>query len=136
MLFRSDALGRVVGNGGDWIELLLLEDTDLRGWHLELEDMAGDAGTLTFGNADVLGSLRAGTILTIAADLPEDTSYDPDNGDWRLHLQVNAGTVSGDTFRVTNSNWQLTITDAEGYVRFGPAGEGVGEVDEIGRAHV
>ena len=133
MLFRSDALGRVVGNGGDWIELLLLEDTDLRGWHLELEDMAGDAGTLTFGNADVLGSLRAGTILTIAADLPEDTSYDPDNGDWRLHLQVNAGTVSGDTFRVTNSNWQLTITDAEGYVRFGPAGEGVGEVDGIGK---
>ncbi|MFT4978127.1 MAG: hypothetical protein ACI8S6_004035, partial [Myxococcota bacterium] len=93
-------LGAVEGNGGSWLELVTLEDhLDLRRWRITLEDRGGGAGELTFTDADVLSDLRAGTILTIARDLPEDVAYDPDAGDWRLHLQVSS---EGQTIRATD----------------------------------
>lgn len=129
----DDALGALAGNGGDWIELLVLQDVDLRGWRLTMEDRAGARGTLLFG--DTLPRLRAGTILTVAEDLPEDASYDPDAGDWRLHLRAAPdGTglyVSAAGFDVTARDWTLTLQDADGRVRFGPAGEGVAPRDGI-----
>ena len=131
------ALGRVAGNGGDWIELVVLEDgLDLRGWRLAMRDRTGDRGELTFTDATVLAELRAGTILTVAEDLPEDTAYDPERGDWRLHLRA-ADDATGETitaadFDVTARDWQLTIWDADGHIRFGPAGEGVSPRQGIG----
>lgn len=132
----DDALGRLPGNGGDWVELLILEDVDLRGWRIEMEDKAGDAGTLTFSDVEALSALRAGTILTIAADLPEDLAYAPDGGDWRLHLGLNQGAITGDQLRVSHADWQLTLFDADGAIRFGPAGEGIGETSGIGKDEV
>lgn len=135
------ALGRRMGNGGDWIELLVVRDgLDLRGWTLTLEDRGGDAGTLVFTDAPVLADLRAGTIVTLAEDLPEDAAYDPDGGDWRFHLRAGAdgtGTyVSAAAFDVSHQDWQLTAWDPEGRVRLGLVGEGVGRAGGIGSTEV
>ena len=126
----DSALGRVEGNGGDWIELLVMaEEVDLRGWRLTLEDRRGACGDLTFTDEPLLAHLRAGTILTIAEDLPEDAAYDPEGGDWRFHLRAAAGAtgryVTAADFDVTQLDWRLTLRDPSGAVRFGPAGETV-----------
>ena len=91
----SDAtFGRVVGNGGDWFELVVLEDLDLEGWtfeiwHLEdglLERSAALEVVTGLGGLPVL----AGTIVTISEDIPDDTSFDVAAGDWHINLQANA----------------------------------------------
>ena len=130
------ALGRMLGNGGDWIELLVVQDhADLRGWRLSMQDRSGPRGELTFTYDPLLGDLRAGTIVTIAEDLAADAAYDPDGGDWRFHLRASASGsgryVSAADFDVTSADWQLTMRDAAGYVRFGPAGEGVSPTSGI-----
>jgi Fn3 associated/CotH kinase protein len=135
------AYGRIVGNGGDWIELLVLEDgTDLRGWRISMEDRRAQRGELTFTDDVLLSDLRAGTILTIAEDLPEDSSYDPDGGDWRFHLRAGeqgTGTyISATAFDVTNLDWTMTLWDADSAVAFGPAGESVSPADGISSGEV
>ena len=135
------ALGAPPGNGGDWLEFVVIADhLDLRGWTLTLTDRAGPAGTLTFTEAPVLADLRAGTLLTVAADLPEDTAYDPAAGDWRLHLRAGprgpGDTISATPFRVTHRDWQLTARDAAGRLRYGPVGEGIGALQGLGKDEV
>ncbi len=130
----DDALGDLPGNGGDWLEFVVLEDgLDLRGWVLTLTHRNGPAGTLTFQDHDVLASLAAGTLLTVAEDLPEDLAVDPQGGDWRFHLRAGVdGTgqaISAEAFDVTHREWQLVLQDADGFVRFGPVGEGIGSFD-------
>ena len=136
----DDALGALAGNGGDWLELVVVEDTDMRGWVLSLTDLRGDRGNLMFSDALVLGSLRAGSILTIAEDLPEDAAYDPGAGDWRLHLRAGTGGsgafISATPFDTSGNNFQVTLRDANGVLRFGPAGEGVSPRSGIGSHEV
>jgi hypothetical protein len=85
-----------------------------------MTDRNGEAGALVFTDDPLLADVRAGTILTIAEDLPEDAAYAPDSGDWRFHLRAGArGTgryVSATPFDVTSRDWQLTLQDAEGRV--------------------
>lgn len=132
----DDALGVVAGNGGDWIELLVTEDVDIRGWTLSMRDTRGERGTLVFGDQAPLDALRAGTLLTIAEDLPQDATYNPESGDWRLHLRAGAdgdGTyVSATPFDTSSHDFQVTLRDAEGVLRFGPAGEGISPRSGIG----
>ncbi len=111
------SLGRVQGNGGDWIELLTTGDIDLRGWRLVASDRAGSQGEVVISDDPALAQIRAGSLITVAADMPEDTAYDPEGGDWRIHLRA--------PIRVTAADWQLRIFDADGFLRFGPVGEGV-----------
>jgi hypothetical protein len=123
-------LGRVLGNGNDWFELAVVADgLDVRGWRLDVCDGASCTVQITFSNAAVWANLRAGTIITIAEDLPENASYDPAGGDWWIAVRAGAagsGTyVSATPFNVSNSNWQLVIRDASNAVVFGPAGEGI-----------
>ena len=122
----DDALGVLEGNGGAWIELVVTEDVDLRGWRLTMEDLRGPAGDLTFTDASELALLPAGTLLTVSAGLPEDASLDATGGDWRLQVTASpAGRfVQGEAFRVSAQEWQLTAWDAAGQRRFGPVGEG------------
>ena len=138
---EDTVLGRVQGNGGDWFELLVVEDgLDLRGWTLQMSDRAGAAGSLTFTDAGMLSSLSAGTLITIAASLPEDATYDPGGGDWRFHLQASAtGSgryISAADFSVTHREWQLTILDADGRLRAGATGEGVSPAEGLSSAEV
>lgn len=124
----DSSLGSVAGDGGDWVELLVLEDhLDLRGWTLQMVDRHQNPQTVTFTASAVLGDLRAGTILTVAEDLPEDAAYAPSRGDWRFHLTASVDGLYAQTtgFDVTEKDWQLEIRDAVGSVRAAAVGEGV-----------
>ncbi|HMN97594.1 MAG TPA: hypothetical protein PKC43_07430 [Phycisphaerales bacterium] len=100
--------GRVQGNGGDWIEMVVVQDNlDIRGWQLRIAQLdnggtdgtnlwlfsgAVEQGILTFSNSPVWSNLRAGTILTITekttaqGGLDTDLSFDPCNGDWWINV--------------------------------------------------
>jgi len=100
--------GRLLGNGGDWMELVITKDhTDIRGWKVQwIETAATDAngqdiwygngstpqGEITFSNATIWSNLRAGTILTITESstvlggLDTDTSFNPCLGDWWINV--------------------------------------------------
>jgi hypothetical protein len=73
--------------------------------------------------------LRAGTILTIAEDVPDDLTFNPGAGDWWINVQAtNGGSgqfISASNFSVSNDDTQISILDATHAVLFGPAGEGV-----------
>ena len=88
--------GRFQGNGGNWIELVVVRDhLDIRGWKLKWAEV-GDTETVTNGNdiwfgsssvpqgtitfsstAEVWSDLRAGTILTISE--PNEIGIDTDD---------------------------------------------------------
>ncbi len=135
------ALGTAAGNGGDWIELLVVQDhLDVRGWSLDLVDRRQAPQQLVFTDADLLGDLRAGTLITVAEDLPEDAAYDPSAGDWRFHLRVSTdgAYVRAAAFDVTEKDWQLAIRDSTGAVRAASVGEGANGLtgisgDEVGQ---
>jgi len=133
-------LGRIEGNGGDWFELVVIEDRlDIRGWQFVIaEDGVADV-TLTLSQSALWSDLRSGTIVTIAEEailteggqtLDEDPSYDPANGDWWIHVVAgDSGSgvyVSPLNFKASNDDWQLTILNAGAQPVFGPVGEGVG----------
>jgi hypothetical protein len=137
--------GRVPGNGGDWFELAVVQDhLDLRGWQVVVRDMAGLAGdttqTLTFSDHPVLSDLRSGTIVTVAADLASNASYDPLADDWWLHLRSGAAGdglyISALPFSVSNDYTQISVLDAHGVAVFGPAGEGINPASGIGSDEV
>jgi hypothetical protein len=124
------AFGRVLGNGGDWFELVVIADhLDIRGWKLDLCDNGVCNEQLVFSQSSLWSDLRAGTILTVAEDQPTDTSYNPAGGDWTINVQANdAGPttyISANSFPVSNDNWQLTIRTTTDSLVFGPAGEGL-----------
>jgi hypothetical protein len=132
----DSALGVVAGNGGDWIELVVVEDgLDLRGWRLSMEDRWGPLPEIRFTDDPLLASLRVGTIVTVAEELAEDAGYDPEVGDWRFHLQAADGAsgryVVAADFDVTPLDWKLTVWDGDGHVRFGPVGESVAPAEGI-----
>jgi len=130
------ALGRVLGNGGDWIELVVLEEgADLRGYTFEishLEDgVRSTSGSLTLRNRAIFTGLHAGTIITISEDLPDDLSYNPPAGDWHINLQSNdqldgahITTGSQSDFVVNNDDTHVTIWDGDGTLAALPTGEG------------
>lgn len=140
--------GRVEGNGGNWFELVVtVNRLDVRGWQLIWSENPSDSGTLTLTQDPIWSDLRAGTIITFAeldtaaGGLDTDTSFNPDAGDWWIHINTlsSSGTpneqfvttttnVDGDgagNFSVGNLNWTLTILDANGALVFGPCGEGI-----------
>jgi len=122
--------GRVLGNGGDWFELVVVADhLDVRGWKLDLCDNGVCNEQLVFSQDPLWADLRAGTIITVAEDVPTDASYDPANGDWWINIQAIDGGpstyITPNSFPVSNDNWQLTIHDAANGLVFGPAGEGL-----------
>lgn len=130
----DDAWGRVLGNGGPWIELLTVAAVDLRGWTLTMEDRFGARGQITLTDDPLLSDLAAGTLLTIATELPEDASYAPDLGDWRLHLRsTEEGRYArGPPWTITTADWRLTVRDALGRQRFGPVGESIEPASGLG----
>lgn len=137
--------GRVLGNGGDWFELVVIQDhLDIRGWKLVISDDTGGGGqdiqTLTLTNHAIWSDLRSGTIITVSENLADDVSYDPHGGDWWINVRAasaGSGTyITAANIKVSNSNWQLTIRDAADVAMFGPAGEGIQPVSGIGNDEV
>ncbi|MBW2385410.1 MAG: CotH kinase family protein, partial [Deltaproteobacteria bacterium] len=122
--------GRVLGNGGDWFELVLTENgADLRGWKLDIHVNGSLDTTLVLSPHPLWTQLEAGTIITISEDQAEDVSYDPGSGDWTINVQANVGAsgayITAWTFPVNQEDWQLVIRDDQGATVFGPSGEGV-----------
>lgn len=119
-------LGRILGNGGDWVEFVVVEDElDVRGWTIEVwntdDTVFGLNASLTFSSDDALSSLLAGSIITVSEDIADDVSYDPLHDDWHINLQSNnAGDgafITGATqsnFAINNSDTQIAIFDAAG----------------------
>jgi hypothetical protein len=145
--------GVVRGNGGNWFELVVIADhLDVRGWKLEWMNTDPDAGSISFTNHAIWSDLRAGTIITIREDdtgtpggfgaLPSDLSYDPAEGDWWIHANVDDFSVVTQTgFKVDDDDWRMRILDGssnliqdwigEGSALWGGGG-GVGN-DEVGK---
>ena len=95
--------GTIFGNGGNWFELLVVEDNiDMRGWTLDwtedesVSDTETAMGTITLSSADLWSDIRRGTIITFIEtidaggedgfDTSTDTSFDPDAGDWWINI--------------------------------------------------
>ncbi|MCP4193865.1 MAG: hypothetical protein GY768_24925 [Planctomycetaceae bacterium] len=151
---EDSQLGLVLGNGGNWFELLVVRDhVDMRGWALdwvEDEEVGNDetaAGRITLSEDTIWSDLRSGSIITIVEtadggdiliDTQTDLSYDPLNGDWWINVVTQTeqakgtsaliSTVTNDgepgDFSVGKDDWTLTILNADGNTIFGPAGEG------------
>ena len=129
-------LGTVTGNGGDWFEVVTVNDVDLRGWQLEASD-ADSVATIELSNNSLWSDIPAGAIITfsenriVAEDgtiYDTDTSLDPDNGDWWIHIVTGeANPYTNQTnFPASADDWSLRITDDAGDIRWGPVGEGLG----------
>ena len=133
--------GRVMGNGGDWFELVVIKDhLDIRGWQLDIYENKALDKTLTLTTHSIWKDLRAGTIITVAEDVPSDISYNPAAGDWWINVRANTNGdglyIQKSSFPVSSKNWQLRIRNAAGEVVFGPAGEGVSPATGIGGTEV
>ena len=139
-------LGRVQGNGGDWVELVVIQDhLDLRGGSLSIDEGIAVRTTtvLTFSQDVLWSDLRSGTIITVAEDILDDTSYNPTSGlgqDWWINVQAttNGPTqfITASNFSVSNDNTQITVLDALNQIWFGPAGEGVQPATGVGSNEV
>ena len=102
--------GRVLGNGNNWIELVVTTDhLDIRGWQLRWAESLkftstgqniwyGDGlvnqGVITFSNDARWSDLRAGTILTViefdkaGGGWDDDFTFDPCAGDWWISVHA------------------------------------------------
>src|SRR5690606_21453366 len=85
--------------------------------------------------------------IDVTIDLSTDTSYDPQQGDWWIHLSTkhevdqveplvttavfnpdhyNGSPPSPGDFPITHDDWSVEIRDAQDQLVFGPIGEAVG----------
>ncbi|MCA9149232.1 MAG: hypothetical protein KDA92_08040, partial [Planctomycetales bacterium] len=95
--------GTIVGNGGNWFELLVVNDhVDMRGWRMDwTEDEPADAGGITRGSMTlsqdpIWSDLRAGSLITFietvdaggvaGKNTQTDISYDPVADDWWINV--------------------------------------------------
>jgi hypothetical protein len=129
--------GRVIGNGGDWFELVVITDhLDMRRWVFDIYEDGLLDESLELTSHSIWADIRSGTIITISEDLPSDISYDPAAGDWWINVQANDSAdglyIEASSFPVGSSNWQLRIRNASNTVIFGPAGEGISPKTGIG----
>ncbi|MEZ5216314.1 MAG: hypothetical protein R2715_06930 [Ilumatobacteraceae bacterium] len=132
--------GSIPGNGGNWFEVVVVEDgLDLRGWSFEWSDSTS-MGILRFTDDPALASLPAGAIITVSDSGPEDATLDPAAGDWWMQLRAGVDGpgryLVASPLEVSNSDWQLVVRQADGTVRFGPAGEGRGGLTGVGSDEV
>ncbi|MEN6306864.1 MAG: hypothetical protein ABFD91_03835 [Anaerohalosphaeraceae bacterium] len=133
--------GRILGNGGDWFELVVITDhLDMRYWKFDIYTDGVLDETLDLTGHSIWSDLRSGTIITISENVPSDISYNPAAGDWWINVQANNGSdgmyIEASSFPVNSSNWQLRIRNMYGVIVFGPAGEGVSPASGIGSNEV
>lgn len=135
--------GRILGNGGNWFELVVTDDhLDMRNWTLVWEEVAdSQSGTIVLSNHPAWSNLRAGTIITFIREntadggLDSNLSYDPAGGDrwiniWTADSAYVASTTStvrdhefGD-FHTSNDDWRLSILDGANQLQSMSSGEG------------
>jgi len=125
---KDTFFGRVKGNGGSWLELVILKDkTDLRNSILKIsDDNSIYKGKLP--NIDILSKVRSGTILTISEE-PTDLSYNPFDAcsaDWTLNINKNDLTTIEGSFFTSHNNLLVSMVSGSGDITIMPeSGEGV-----------
>jgi len=101
---QDELFGRIAGNGGPWMEWLVLADhLDMRGWKMEWQNAGATtnaSGTLTFSTNSLWSDLRRGTAITIAQNVcltndgggvvfaGSDASYAPCMGNDWIHIST------------------------------------------------
>ena len=146
--------GRVEGNGGNWLELVVtIDHLDMRNWTIDWSEDE-DTGTITFADDMLWSDLRAGTIITLTEQCgaeggkDTDTTFNPIT-DWWININTLCGGVEQTTyvttthssapagsFSVGNDDFQVTIKDDMANVVFGPAGEGACDFDGVSSTEV
>jgi len=136
--------GRVLGNGGNWMEFVVVIDClDLRGWTLAWQQVVvgGTSGTITFGQSSQLSCIPSGTIITLIernasnGGVDTDLSVDIANGDrWMNIVSGDSSVIAATTstkigasfgsFSTSNDEFAVSIKDASGAIVAGPFGEG------------
>ena len=139
--------GLVDGNGGEWFELVVIEDVDMRNWSLRWMNAENTdyEGTITLSDNTFWSDVRAGTIITFIEDGTANGGKDTDKeinhaDDWWINIcteeqqdkylknknwltRVEPQNQTGE-IKVNSENWILYIYDAQGQLEFGPGGEG------------
>jgi len=133
--------GRILGNGGDWFELVVITDhLDMRGWKFEVYNNGSLDETLDLTSHGIWSDLRSGTIITVSEDVPSDISYNPAAGDWWINVQASDNGdglyIEASDFPTSSNNWQLIIRNSVNAVMFGPAGEGISPTSGIGNTDI
>ena len=137
----SDAFfGRVMGNGGNWFELVVATDhLDMRNWNLDWTETSS-SGTIKLSDNAFWRDMRIGTIVTfiekttVQGGLDTDISYNGSTDTWvnintfdRSYVasttSTKAGSVSGN-FTTSNDRWTLAARNSAGTRVMGPCGEG------------
>jgi len=131
--------GRIKGNGGSWVELVILKDkTDLRNSILKISDNNSIyRGKLP--NIDILSKVRSGTILTISEE-PTDLSYNPFdacNADWTLNINKNDLTTIEGSFFTSHNNLSVSMVSGSGDITIMPeSGEAIVNSNTIGKKEI
>ena len=140
--FAADTFfGRTLGNGGNWFEMVIIQEgLDMRGWTLRWTE-TGYSGTITLSNAAFWSDMHTGQIVTFIEDttveggLNTDLSYNPSAGDRWTNVNTfdftlvsqtasnKPGHVSGE-FTTSNDRWTLEVLDQDGNVVMAKQGEG------------
>ncbi len=139
--------GRIAGNGNDWFELVVITDhLDMSNWMLDIYnggepyDVESPNVTLVLTDHIIWSDLRKGTIITVSETLPSDISYDPEGGDWWIHVQAgdfgDGLYIETSNFPVSEDDWQIQIRNASETTIFGPAGEGVYPPSGVGDTEI
>ncbi len=102
--------GDINGNGGNWIELVVVEDfIDLRGAIINIEKSKGvHQLTASFPNLTELAYLRKGTIITISEE-PTNLSYSPSQGDWTINLNKDDLENIDGSFEISDRTMDISI---------------------------
>jgi hypothetical protein len=119
--------GLVMGNGGDWMEFVVTQDLDIRGWSVVTTQAGAADATIVLPSTAAFASLKSGTIFTIAEDVATDMSFNPGTNDWWVNYQASFSFVDA-----TNDNFQVWIYNSADDLIFGPAGEGVYPLSGVG----
>jgi hypothetical protein len=150
--------GRVLGNGGDWFELVVVgygsDDTpvepvaggsvDMRAWSIEIHS-GGEVESIVLSDHAYWASVPAGTLLTFIEDNSAQGGLDTDlnrvselstNGYIWSNIWIHDpflidadSSTFGDGIVIDNDNTQFVLKNASGALMFGPAGEGIPTVD-------
>ena len=142
--------GTVVGNGGDWFELVVTgtgvagSTVDLRGWKIEILS-GGTTKTLVLSHDPYWSNVMAGTILTFIENntaaggmdtqIHKISTRHTDGHVWsniwiRDPVFIDqAASVIGSGISIDNNNTGFIIRNPSGTVVLGPAGEGVASTD-------
>lgn len=128
--------GRIQGNGGNWFEVVVVQDhLDVRGWELRWAETGSsetnntdiwygdptvDQGILTFSQAPIWSDLRSGTIITFSELEAVGVDTDFDGADRNFTDNVAPGDVdvtidlSSDTsFNPQADDWWIHVSTLE-----------------------